>query len=45
MEITDELAQKILNYLAKKPYAEVHTLIDELIASVKREKDVDNDNN
>jgi hypothetical protein len=30
MEVTVELAQKIINYLATRPYAEVHTLIGEL---------------
>jgi hypothetical protein len=37
MEVPVELAQKIINYLATRPYAEVHTLIGELAQCKKTE--------
>lgn len=34
MNITTELAQAILNYLASKPYAEVFRLVEELTKQI-----------
>jgi hypothetical protein len=39
MEVSVELAQKIINYLATRPYAEVHTLIGELAQCKAKEVD------
>jgi hypothetical protein len=39
MEVPVELAQKIINYLTSKPYAEVHQLINELIQCKPKEKE------
>jgi len=35
-EISEELANKILNYMASKPFAEVYVLITELQNEVKQ---------
>ena len=44
MEVPTELAQKIVTYLATKPYAEVHLLINELMQCKPKEvEDVRND--
>ena len=42
MAVPKELAQKIVTYLATKPYAEVHLLINDLL-QCKEAKDVRDD--
>lgn len=42
MKITEELLQKITNYLATKPYNEVVQLINELVSQIKENQQENN---
>lgn len=38
MKISKDLIQRLINYLATKPYAEVHILLSELATALKQEE-------